>query len=115
VNEDQIITLVLGAILNGIMLALGMWIGTRQSAKAIVKEIEAMLERSTVMKSVKGMVTKRNAKKITKFLDEATKLVSSPEAKNFFKNVTELMKQLEEEPDVKVKLPEKEGVKKNGS
>jgi hypothetical protein len=45
---------------------------------------------------------------VTKFFKEASELVGSPEAKNFFRNVTELMKSLSGETEVKVKLPEKE-------
>jgi hypothetical protein len=44
---------------------------------------------------------------VTKFFKEASELVGSSEAKNFFRNVTELMKSLSGETEVKVKLPEK--------
>jgi hypothetical protein len=44
---------------------------------------------------------------VTKFFKEASELVGSPEARSFFKNVTELMKSLSGETEVKVKLPEK--------
>lgn len=44
---------------------------------------------------------------VIKFFEDAGELVSSDEAKNFFKNVTELMKDLGGESEVKIKLPTK--------
>ena len=48
---------------------------------------------------------------VTGFFKEARELVSSPEAKNFFTNVTKLMKELGEEKTDEttgeIKLPEK--------
>lgn len=85
-NNEQILLLVLGAVLNGVMILIGMWMGTRQSAKAMVKE----LERSELVKLVKKTFTDQTLiAKATKFFEEATILVSSPEAKNFFKTLTE--------------------------
>lgn len=107
-NEDQIILLIITAILNGAMLALGMWIGTRQSAKSIIKEFDVYLKKSELFKLLTKTLTDQTLlDKATKFFDEATTLVSSEEAKNFFKNVTELMKELSGETPAKLELPKK--------
>ena len=108
-NEDQIVILVLGALLNGATLAIGMWIGTRQSAKAIVKEVEKVLEKNELIKTLKKTLTDQTLLvKATKFFEEATTLVSSVEAKNFFKNATEALKEFSSsESDIKVNLPKK--------
>lgn len=107
-NSDQLIILVIGAVLNGLMLAVGMIIGTRLTAKSMRKEVEAMLEESETAQAVKKVVTDQKlVEKATKFFDEATDLVSSHEAKNFFANVTELMKQLGGEPKEMIKIPQK--------
>ena len=105
---DELILLVLGAIFNGVMLATGMLIGTRLTTKSMIKEVEKMLEKSETAQSVKKLVTDQTLiQKATKFFEEATILVSSNEAKQFFRNVTELMKDLGGESEVKLKLPKK--------
>jgi len=46
---------------------------------------------------------------VTRFFKEAADLVSSPEAKQFFKNVTDLMKELGgSEKKVSLKMPKKD-------
>ena len=106
---DEVFQLILGALLNGLMLAIGMFIGTRQSAKAIVKEFERMLERSEMVTTLKKTFTDQTLiTKATKFFEEATTLVSSEEAKNFFKNATAALKEFSSsESDIKVNLPKK--------
>lgn len=91
-NTDELIVLIIGAILNGTMLALGMIIGTRLTAKNMRKELEDAMEKSELVQTLKKLLTNQTlTDKATKFFDEATVLVSSPEAKNFFKNVTTLI------------------------
>ena len=108
---DELILLVLGAIFNGVMLATGMLIGTRLTTKSMIKEVEKMLEKSETAQSVKKLVTDQTLiQKATQFFEEATALVSSNEAKNFFRNVTELMKDLGGESEVKLKLPKRKDV-----
>ena len=106
---DEVYQLILGALLNGVMLAVGMWIGTKQSAKAIVKEAEKVLEKNELIKTLKKTLTDQTLlEKATKFFEEATTLVSSEEAKNFFKNATEALKEFSSsESDIKVNLPKK--------
>ena len=109
---DELILLVLGAIFNGVMLATGMLIGTRLTTKSMIKEVEKMLEKSETAQSVKKLVTDQTLiQKATQFFEEATVLVSSNEAKNFFRNVTELMKDLGGESEVKLKLPKRKGIR----
>ena len=99
-----------------------MIIGTRMTGNVFKKMLEEIIEKSPTAKSLKKFITKidklqeegkidKLLLKVQQFFDEATELVSSPEAKNFFKNVTALMKELGEESDVKLNLPKKGGEK----
>jgi len=77
------------------MLALGMYIGTRQTAKEVRRELMSVIEKSETAQILKEILTDQTLiEKATRFFEEATVLVSSEEAKNFFKNVTALMKEL---------------------
>lgn len=106
-NTDQLVITVIGAILNGISLLVGLYIGTRKSAKEVRKEIEDMIKTSETAQAIGKIVTDQKLiDEATKFFKEARELVSSPEAKNFFKNVTEVLKELSGEPKVKIKMPE---------
>lgn len=107
-NADQLIILIISAILNGAMLAVGMIIGTKWTARSLRKEAEQMLEESETAQAIKKLITDQTLiEKATKFFEEATTLVSSPDAKNFFKNAAELLKEFSGAPEVKVNLPEK--------
>lgn len=106
---DEIILLILGAVINGVMLMVGLYLGTRQSAKELRRELEDILAKSELVSMLKKTLTDQTLiEKATRFFEEATALVSSPEAKNFFKNVTALMKDLSaEETESVLKLPKK--------
>lgn len=92
-NTDQIIILLISAALNGACIAVGMVIGTRQSAKAMRREMEIMIAQSETFQAIKTFITNQTlVEKATKFFEEATLQISSPEAKNFFKNAAELLK-----------------------
>jgi len=126
-NEEQIIIMIVSAILNGTMLALGMVLGTRLTARTMRKEVDDVIEKSPTLKVLTTFLKNANKMfeedkvneligKVTKFFDDAGELVSSPDAKNFFKNATVALKDFSSEPEVKLKLPEKtkKKVKKSG-
>lgn len=89
-----------------------MLIGTRVTGDVIEKKIMKIIDKSPTAKSLKKMLKQADklfgdkalVTRATTFFEEATTLVSSKEAKNFFANVTELMKQLGEKTDNEVKL-----------
>jgi len=114
---DELALIILQAILNGAMLAVGMILGTRLTASTMERKIMKMIEKSETAQAFKKLLLRidemlRNQEvtsKAEKFFEEATVLVTSPEAKNFFKNLTELMKMLgTSEGEEILKLPKKE-------
>ena len=111
----------IAAILNGVSLAIGMLIGTRLTGDVFEKKITKIMDKSPTAKSLKKLVERTDKlleegkaeeliDKVTKFFDNASELVSSPEAKQFFANVTVLMKDLSSESKVELKLPKKKSV-----
>jgi len=79
------------------------------------KKFNKMIDSSPTAQRVLRLMEKSDAlfgddklvEQVTRFFKEAGDLVSSSEAKNFFKNVTVMMKELGGESDVKIKLPKK--------
>lgn len=117
-NIDELVIVIISAVLNGISLAIGMIVGTRLTGDVFEKKFEKIMDESPTAKSLKKFVKKADnlleegkaeelIEKVTKFFDDAGGLVSSPEAKNFFKNVTELMRDLGGESKVSLKMPKK--------
>lgn len=105
---DEILKILLNAVLSGLMLAIGMIVGTRMSAKNMRKEMEDWMKQSEMFQYLKKFITDQTLiERATTFFDEATKLVSSPEAKSFFANATKALKEFSGAPEVEVKLPEK--------
>lgn len=113
----DIIEIIITAMLNGTFLAIGMIIGTRMTGDVFEKKIMKIMKKSPTVKSLAKFVKKADKmfeegkaealiEKVTKFFDDASELVSSPEAKNFFKNVTAVMKDLSGE-ELDIKLPKK--------
>jgi len=120
---DALWLTLLSALLSGISLAVGMIIGTRLTGDIFEKKFNKIIENSPTAKSLKKLLKKTDKLlednkldelivKVTKFFEDAGELVSSDEAKNFFKNVTELMKDLGGESEVKLKLPKRKQKKK---
>jgi hypothetical protein len=101
---------------TAVALYLGMTKGTGKTVDIALDKLEKRMKESPTAKRLLKLMEvsdkifgdEQAVEQMTKFFKEARELVSSPEAKNFFKNVTELMKSLSEESDVKLKLPEKE-------
>lgn len=119
---DELTMLIIGAILNCISLAIGAYIGMSMGSKRTVSialdEIEKRSKKSpTAQRALKAMEMldkvfgdDQAIEQVTRFFREAGDLVSSPEAKNFFKNITGIMRGLSGESKVKLKLPKKKGV-----
>jgi CHASE3 domain sensor protein len=92
-----------------------MIIGTRMTGDTLEKKVKKMVNDSPTAQRLLKIMEKSDKlfgddqaiAQITGFFKEARALVSSPEAKNFFTNVTELMKQLGEKTDeqVEIELP----------
>jgi len=107
---DQLLQIIIGAVINGCMLALGMIIGTKLTSRALKKEILSILEESPTAQTAKKIITKIDellknqqlVEKATNFFDEATKLVTSKETKEFFKSLSQLMKRLSESSKAEV-------------
>ena len=99
-----------------IALYIGMTKGTGKTVDIALDKIEKRTKDSPTIKrlfklmemSDKLFGDEQAVEQITGFFKEARELVSSPEAKQFFKNVTELMKDLGGETKVELKLPKKE-------
>ena len=115
-------TIILPAIVSAVSTAVPVYIGV---VIGVPKEIDnafdtitaKMKESPTAKRAMKLMEMsdklfgdEQAVEQITGFFKEARVLVSSPEAKNFFKNVTVLMKDLSSESEVKLKLPKRKGI-----
>lgn len=95
---------------------LGFTKGTGKTIDIAIEKVEAKVKKSPTAQRLLKLMEKSDelfgddqaVAQITKFFREATSLVSSPEAKNFFTNMTELMKQLgteKAEEIEEIKLP----------
>ena len=106
-------------MINGASLMIGMYLGTRFTGDVFEKKVRSIIDKSPTAQKLAVLLEKTDkilgdeqaVEQFTRFFKEAADLVSSKEAKNFFKNVTELMKDLGSEPEVKLKLPKKKEVK----
>ncbi len=100
------INLLLPYLLNAITLIVGLYLGSRVTSKNIIKEVDEWMERSEFFQELKKMAKEQELiPKATEFFEEATKLVTSPEAKNFFGNATKVLKEFSSSPDIKFELP----------
>ena len=110
---DQLTLVVISAVLNAICAAIGLYIGfTRGSAKTvdiIIEKLQKRLEKSPaaqrLMKAIettdKLFGDDQAVEQVTRFFREASNLLSSPEAKNFIANLTDLMTTLMTKPPPK--------------
>ena len=98
--------MILSAIINGCMLALGMVIGTKLTSRTLKKEILSIIEESGTAQTAKKIIEKiddilKNQElidKATTFFDEATKMVTSKETKEFLNALSQIMKRLSQPP-----------------
>ncbi|RLI83306.1 hypothetical protein DRP04_01875 [Archaeoglobales archaeon] len=96
--------MILSAIINGCMLAVGMVIGTKLTTRTLKKEILSIMEESATAQTFKKIVEKVDKmlknqeliEKATTFFDEATKLVTSQQTKEFFEALSSLLKRVSE-------------------
>lgn len=113
-------TIILPAIVSAVSTAIPIYIsikwGIPKEFEVALNMVEKRVSRSPTAKrlfkvmkmSDKLFGDEQAVEQITGFFKEARELVSSPEAKNFFANVTELMKDLGSEKKVELKMPKKE-------
>lgn len=112
---DELVLTLVAALINGISLMFGLIIGTRLTGNTLEKMIRKVMKDSKTLQKVEGVLVKLDKilgdenviNEVTKFFKEASKLVTSPEAKQFFKNAAELMKEFSSKDDTKLNLPEK--------
>ena len=106
---------VIDAVINGVMLFLGVFLGAKFSAREIKKALTSGAEGSETVQKLKKLINDPKFEQdlsnllssAAGFFEEAKTLVSSPEAKNFFKNATELMKQFSSESPEMINMPKK--------
>jgi len=111
----DIVLPLMGILATPIAFYLGFTKGTGKTIDIALEKVEAKMKKSpTAQRLLKVLEMSdklfgdaQTIEQITGFFKEARELVSGPEAKNFFTNVSELMKQLGEktEPEVDIKLP----------
>ena len=107
-------TLLLAA-LNGVFLVLGVYLGERYTMNGLERRLNKMFGKSKtwqkLIKILNSPSLEQDLNKLLKnaagFFEEARTLVSSPEAKNFFKNASELIEQFSSESPEIVKIPKK--------
>jgi len=103
---DQLLLMLISAVINGCMLALGMIVGTKLTSRALKKEILSIIEESGTAQTARKIIEKvddmlKNQElidKATTFFDEATKVVTSKETKEFLNALSEIMKRLSQPP-----------------
>lgn len=112
------------AAFNGLALYLALSKGSKKTAEGFLDVLEKYSKENPTAKRAKKILEKFDEMfekndidelivSIKKFFEEASELVSSPEAKNFFKNISEMMKELSGgEEETKIKLPKKPTQKK---
>jgi hypothetical protein len=100
---DQLELVIISAIFNGIITAIAIYIGFRKGTEKTVDIILDKLQKRVnqspaAQKLIKAVETSDRLfgddqliTQATNFFKEAASLVSSPEAKAFFKNLTALM------------------------
>jgi len=106
---------VVKALISGGMLFIGIYLGSKMSARTIKKELLATADESETVQKLKKMLNdpefEGNLSKLLNnaagFFEEAKVLVSSPEAKNFFKNASALVEQFSSESPKLLEMPKK--------
>jgi len=115
VVTNIIIPAIVSAVSTAVPLYIGIKIGIPNEIDAVLNKLQERMSKSPTAKRALKMMAlsdklfgdEQAVEQITGFFKEARTLVSSSEAKNFFANVTELMKQLstEKTEDVKLNMP----------
>lgn len=120
VKIDQLTLVLISAVITASFSAIGIYIGfTKGSAKTVDIALDKIEKRSKESPTIKRIMKvmemidklfgdKQAVEQMTRFFKEAGDLVSSKEAKNFFKNVSSLMKELGGSKKKRLKLPKKD-------
>jgi len=96
-------------------LIIGIYIGERITMKGFEKRLTKIFNKSKTAQKLLSLINNPDLEKDVNnllknaagFFEEAKVLVSSPEAKNFFKNATELIEQFSSESPELLKIPKK--------
>lgn len=121
----ELVLVVVTALINGIFMGVFMYIGlTKGSEKTVdvaLKKIEKKSNESPTAQRMLKFLEKSDeifgddklVENVTRFFKEAGDLVSSEEAKNFFKNTTKILEELTgKDTEKMIKMPKKKEVKK---
>ena len=114
-NLETILMTAIAAVFNAIAFMVGMRLGTKASANEAEKRVMKMLNKSSTVTRLTKLLEKSDelfgddqlVEQVTKFFKEASDLVSSNEARNFFKNVSTALIELSTEQKVDLELPKK--------
>lgn len=115
---DEVWLTLLGAVVNGVMLFLGIFWGSKFSAKAMKREIQKVMDESNTLKLLVKILGKFDSalsgdleSKASLFFEEAAELLGSEEARNFFRNLSLLIQQftkpVQTSTEPLIKIPEK--------
>jgi hypothetical protein len=115
---DEVWLTLLGAVVNGVMLFLGIFFGSKLSAKAMKREIQKVMDESNTLKLLVKILGKVDSAlsgdlegKASLFFEEAAELLGSEEARNFFRNLSLLIQQftkpVQTSTEPLIKIPEK--------
>jgi uncharacterized protein YneF (UPF0154 family) len=115
---DEVWLTLLGAVVNGVMLFLGIFLGSKLSAKAMKREIQKVMDESNTLKLLVKILGKVDSAlsgdlegKASLFFEEAAELLGSEEARNFFRNLSLLIQQftkpVQTSTEPLIKIPEK--------
>jgi hypothetical protein len=115
---DEVWLTLLGAVVNGVMLFLGIFWGSKLSAKAMKREIQKVMDESNTLKLLVKILGKVDSAlsgdlegKASLFFEEAAELLGSEEARNFFRNLSLLIQQftkpVQTSTEPLIKIPEK--------
>ncbi|GAH06735.1 unnamed protein product [marine sediment metagenome] len=102
--------MLLNYLLQGVFLIVGIYIGERVTMRGLEKRLTRMFNKSKTGQRLLTLINNPSLEKdlnallknAAGFFEEARVLVSSPEAKNFFENATELLKQFSSEETPKI-------------
>ena len=106
---------IIDAVINGVMLFLGVFLGAKFSAREIKKQLTSVAEGSETAQKLKRLINdpkfEKDLSKLLSsaagFFEEAKVLVSGPEAKTFFKKAGELVEQFSSESPEVLTMPKK--------
>lgn len=114
---EIIVSALISGIIFGVFMYIGMTKGSEKTVDVVLKKIEEKTEKSPTAQRLLKFLEKSDelfgddklVENVTRFFKEAGDLVSSKEAKNFFKNTTKILEELTGTNEEKlIKIPKKE-------